>query len=60
MTAGYVILWMFENETLPRMSEIVFPTYEDAESHLMEIEGGFRNELDASMRWNDIRRVSVL
>ncbi len=57
MSAGYVILWLNENENVPRMSEIVFPTYEGAEAHLMIIEAGFENE---TMRWNDIRRVSVL
>ena len=57
MAEGYVILWLNENENVPRMSEIVFPTYEGAEAHLMIIEAGFENE---TMRWNDIRRVSVL
>ena len=57
MTEGYVILWLNENDTVPRMSEIVFPTYEGAEAHLIIIEDGFENE---TMRWNDIRRVSIL
>jgi len=59
MTAGYVILWLTEDSTIAKISEIVFKTHEEAEEHLSFIDESFMKNTKPIIRWWDIRRVSV-
>jgi len=60
MDAGYVVLWLTEESTIPKISEIVFKTQEEAEEHLSSIDESFRENTKPVIQWYEIRRVSVL
>jgi len=56
---SYVIIYMGES-LIPEISEIVFPTREQAEEHLENIQERLWESKDEVITWWAIRRVVIL
>jgi len=59
MGMSYVIIYMGES-LIPEISEIVFPTREQAEEHLENIQERLWESKDEVITWWAIRRVVIL